>query len=514
MSQVMVIGSAVQNQVVLAVALPLLAAFLLPVIARASDAVARLLGPFTLILALLFVFSAWHGMDQPFMIAIGGFAPPMGIAFYVDSIALLFAALVLIMCLLLWPWHRTGHNSTPVREASLTLLLAAASCGLALSGDLFNIYVFYELASVASFGLVAAAAGTAYLAAIRYVIISGFGTVLALSGIALIYTQTGTLNIAHLALLAPEHLYNTTGLVAFTLILLGIGVKAELFPVNTWVPEVYATASKRVTALLAGLVSKLAVLVLVRLLVTVFQTEQALQIMLLLGLLGIIGGELAAWRSKDMSRMLAYSSIGQLGMVFIAFSIPGEAGVIAGMAVALHHLLVKPGLFLLAEKWGRSIQGLHGAAMASPTGALLFLLFALSLVGVPPLPGFWAKLLVVSGLAAQDAPFYLLALGFMLAATVIEANYFFRVVVTLYGKPGEAETTEQTTVPEQHAQGGLALATSSVFAVVLLVAMVLVTPLGQQLDKASGEFADVNTYINTVYPGQITTAPSGRSAVR
>ena len=113
-------------------------------------------------------------------------------------------------------------------------------------------------------------------------------------------------------------------------------------------PEVYATANKRVSALLAGLISKLAVLVLVRLLMLVFQTHQALHLMLLLRFSGVVTAELAAWRSKDMSRMLAYSSIGQLGIVFIAFSIPGEAGVYAGIAVSLHHLVVKPALFLLA----------------------------------------------------------------------------------------------------------------------------------------------------------------------
>ena len=483
--------SAEMQQIVLTVVLPLFAAFLMPVFGRISMGITRYLGPVVLLIALAFTYLAWSAMSQPYMLAIGGFAPPIGIVFYVDQLSLLFTALVLLLTMLLWPYR----SDASVREYSLTLLLAAAACGLALSGDLFNIYVFYELASVASFGLVAAIGGAAaYAAAIRYVIISGFGTVLALTGIALVYTQTGTLNLAQLAILAPQQLNNITGITAFLLILLGIGVKAELFPVNTWVPEVYATASKRVTALLAGLVSKLAVLVLVRLLVLVFHTEQAMQIMLLLGVLGVISGELAAWRARDMSRMLAYSSIGQLGIVFIAFAIPGEAGLYAGIAVALHHLLVKPALFLLAERWGKSLEGLRGAARQSPGAAVMFVLFALSLIGVPPFPGFWAKLLVVMGLIEQGAAMYSLALAVVLIATVIEANYLLRVAINLYTR---GEAGEQMAV-QKHAR--LDLATSGLFAAALLAVVVFIVPVGQELKHTAAQAADVPTYVATVFP--------------
>ena len=237
--------SAAPGMILLTVALPLLAAFLLPVLERVSSSLARAIGPLLLLLGVIMVGQMLATASTASAIAIGGFAPPLGIVFYIDRLSLLFTLLVLLLTLLLWPYSKDSS----IREMSLTLLLAAAACGLALSGDIFNIYVFYELASVASFGLVSATrTGPAFVAAVRYVIISGFGTVLALSGIALVYTQTGTLNLAQLSQLAPTQLDNATGMIAFVLILLGIGVKAELFPVNTWVPEVYATAGKRVTA--------------------------------------------------------------------------------------------------------------------------------------------------------------------------------------------------------------------------------------------------------------------------
>ena len=479
------------GMIMLTVALPLLAAFILPVMDRVSSTLARVTGPVLLLLGVFMVGQLWANASTASVIAIGGFAPPLGIVFYIDRLSLVFTLLVLLLSLLLWPYGK--HTS--IREMSLTLLLAAAACGLALSGDIFNIYVFYELASVASFGLVSATrTGPAFVAAVRYVIISGFGTVLALTGIALVYTQTGTLNLAQLSQLAPAQLDNVVGMIAFVLILLGIGVKAELFPVNTWVPEVYATANKRVTALLAGLVSKLAVIVLVRLLLLVFHSEQALHILLVLGVLGVISGELAAWRSKDVSRMLAYSSIGQLGLVFIAFSIPGEAGVMAGLALALHHLVAKPALFLLAERWGNSIAGLRGAAKVSPIGAGLFVLFALSLVGVPPLPGFWAKLLLVTGLLAQPVSAYWLVMAIILLATVLEANYFFRVVVALYDSPEPAHAAHS-----HKPHGRLNLATSALFGVALIAVVVYITPVQQFLHDTSMQVSDTQAYVDTVF---------------
>jgi len=492
------------NYIVLCVALPLLAAFLTPVVGRSSIVAARLLGIATLLSCITISWLSFCQLGSldaaPVAIAIGGFMPPYGITFYVDQVAALFTLATAVMALLLWP---ADAETTP-RHFSLVLLLVGACSALALSGDLFNIYVFYELVSVASFGL-AAARGTpaAFAATLRYLIISGAGTVLALTGIAIIYTQTGTLNLAHLAQLAPELLHNPTGLAAFTLILFGIGVKAELFPVNGWVPEVYATSSSRTAGLLAGVVSKLAVLVLVRLLVLIFNQPEALQLLLILGVTGIIFGELSAWRSRDLNRMLAFSSIGQLGMVFIAFSLPGELGLIAGLALALHHLLVKPALFLLAERWGGSLRALQGAARSGERGALLagvlFTLFALSLIGVPPFPGFWAKLMLIKGLVVAADGGYIAALVIFLSATVIEANYLFTLVVRLFA-PADPQST---TAPTPH--GVVTLGAATVMGGALLFALFSIVPLGASLQVIATQLGDQSLYINTVLPMGVVT---------
>ena len=419
------------TDITLAVVLPLLGAFVLPLTARGGLIwLGSLLGPALLVLSALTVLINWSVYEAPYAITLGSFAPPLGITFYVDLLALVFALTVPLTTLLLWPGD---DGQAGVRRQSLTLLLAAALTGLAVSGDLFNLYVFYELAAVASYGLVAGGGSSAgFVAAFRYLLISALGSVIGLMGIALIYFTTGTLNLAHLASLSDQ-LANPQGLAAFAMLVIGFGVKAELFPVNGWVPEVYGAAGKRVAALLAGLASKLAVLAIVRVLLLVFPDEAARQLLLVLGILGVITGELAAWQARDVTRLLGWSSVGQLGVVFIAFSLPGTVGVIAGVSVAVHHLVVKSGLFLIADRWGGAISGLRGAATSSSVGGALFVLFSLSLLGLPPLPGFWSKFLVLGGLAEAGSATHLLALAVVLIGTVLEGSYLMRVITTLYG---------------------------------------------------------------------------------
>jgi NADH-quinone oxidoreductase subunit N len=483
------------NALVIPVVLPLLAAFLVRPAGLVSSSLTRWLGPLVLLLCGgLLVDIALRADGHPVSANIGGFAPPLGIVFYADSLALLFAIAVPLFALLLWPREAMQENGD--RISALMLLLVGSGTGMALSGDLFNLYVFYELLAVASFGLVAAS-GTAraWAATVRYLLISGFGSVLALIGVTLIYAQTGTLNLAQLSGLSPERLANPLGLAAFACLLIGFGVKAELFPVNAWVPEVYATAPKRVSALLAGVVSKLAILVVLRLLLLVFDMPEARQLLLVLGLIGLVSGELAAWRARDLPRMLALSSIGQLGLLFVAMSIPGELGLIAALAVALHHLLIKPALFLLAERWSGGLESLAGAGRKTPLAAGLFTLFALSLLGVPPLPGFWAKLVLLLGLGREDTVLAQAAISGVLLMAVVEAHYLFRLLGLLHAR------TEHDATP--HRRGDIAVA--SLLGVVLLASMPLLPVLADGLARIATQASDVAAYrtaiLGAVIPG-------------
>ncbi|PLX38991.1 MAG: NADH-quinone oxidoreductase subunit J [Hyphomicrobiales bacterium] len=478
------------NGIALAIAIPLLAAFLLPIVARLGEAAGRIWGLAATLVALIIALGIYgDASTAPQVTALGGFAPPLGIVLYADTLASIFLVALVIGVLMFWP--RGAAAGT--RAYTLMLVLLAGGSGLVLSGDLFNIYVFYEIVAVASYGLVASGNSRASIAAAaRYVILSAAGSAMALLGIALVYAAAGTLNLADLATLSSERLSGPLGLSAFLLIVIGFGVKAELFPVNSWVPEVYASAPVPVTALLAGVVSKLAMIVILRLLVLVFNTPEALSLLLVLGVLGVIAGELAAYRSGDLKRVFAYSSIAQLGLVAIAFSIPGEAGVVAGLALALHHLVVKPAFFALTVRWAGPIAGLAGAIKASPLAAAIFFLMALSIIGVPPLPGFWAKYLLIGGAIATGSAAYGLAIAVVLIATVIEAAYLFRIALVLYRKPAE------TVAPRfKFAE----LAPGLLLGAVVIIAAVAVIPLGDGLMAAANEAADASLYVTRTLGG-------------
>jgi formate hydrogenlyase subunit 3/multisubunit Na+/H+ antiporter MnhD subunit len=230
--------------------------------------------------------------------------------------------------------------------------------------------------------------------------------------------------------------------------------------------------------------------VVLRLLVLVFHQPEASQLLLVLGVLSILTGEFAAWRARDFPRMIAFSSIGQLGIVFIAFSIDGDIGLLAGIAVALHHLVAKSALFGLAARWNGSLEGLAGAARRAPVAAGLYVLLALSLIGVPPLPGFWAKILVLVGLAQSGSALDLLALIAILLVTAVEASYLFRVAVGLYSK-GESP-------PAGHAPWDLGVATA--LGAVLLVSTLGIVPLADSLRSVARQAGDPALYVDTVFP--------------
>jgi formate hydrogenlyase subunit 3/multisubunit Na+/H+ antiporter MnhD subunit len=163
---------------------------------------------------------------------------------------------------------------------------------------------------------------------------------------------------------------------------------------------------------------------------------------------------------------------------------------LAGLAVALHHLIIKPPLFALAVRWGGSLDDLTGAAKSAPVVAVLFVLFALSIIGVPPLPGFWTKLLVLTGLAQEGQALHMLAFAAILVVTVVEANYLFRLAVRLYQKVERP--------PEAHAP--LDIGAASLMGAVVIGVTLMIDPVGDKLRDVAREASNVSTYVSTVLP--------------
>ena len=455
----------------LLLAVPVLGAFVLPSLHRASPFASRVAGPLILVVQVALVAALWQQavVHGPLVIELGGLPAPMGIAWQADQLGLLWCGALALLALVLWP--REGHD--PNRAATLTLLLVGAGSGLALSADLFNLFVLYELTALASFGLVVSqGTGAQAAATLRFLLLGATGSALALLGIALIYAATGTLNLAQLAQVTPGAMSDPLVLTAFALLLAGLGVKAELFPLNTWVPEVYGAASPRVAGLLAGAVSKLALLVVLRLLTTIFADTGAAMVLLGVAAVTVLAGELAAYRAQDLRRMLAYSSIGQLGLMALAFSVSNPTGIAAGLALGLHHLLVKPALFVMIADWPRRRPQTRGLAAGAPWSAAAFVLLALSLVGVPPLPGFWAKLVLLQALLGTGGGPYAAAAALVLVITVVEAGYLIPLARQLYS--GE---------PAVRVRARIGRGVPLILA--LLLAVVLIGPVAQRLDQVA-----------------------------
>ena len=238
--------------------------------------------------------------------------------------------------------------------------------------------------------------------------------------------------------------------------------------------------------------------------ILLFPQPEAMQLMAMLGILGVITGELVAWRARDFVRMLSFSSIGQLGLVFLAFSIPGDTGMMAGIALALHHMVVKPALFMLATGWSGSLENLSGVARRSPLTVLLFVLLILSLLGIPPLPGFWAKYLLMVGLAGQDSAVYTLGMIAVPLAMIVEMAYLFRLVMVMYRK-------DDTATVKVHSKAGLAIAASA--GAVLIAIVLQLQPAGDKLTALAQQLSDRNYYIMTVFP-QFHTAETGMQSIK
>ncbi len=211
----------------------------------------------------------------------------------------------------------------------------------------------------------------------------------------------------------------------------------------------------------------------------------SMMLLLSLGVLGVITGELAALRATDLRQVLAFSSIGQLGLVAIAFSIPGQAGIIAGIAIALHHAIVKPALFMLTEAWGGQLSRLVGAVKSSKLSVFLFVIMALSLIGVPPFPGFWAKFLLVTAALKSDIGQYQMAIAVVLIATVIETAYFFKIIRLMF--------QQKSSSLKAPSFGELAPALS--FMVLLFLGLFMLGSLSNGLTSVAEDGANRQAYI-------------------
>ena len=345
------------------------------------------------------------------------------------------------------------------------LLLCASLMAQIYTNDLFTAYVFVEIMTLAGVTLIAAkGSGRPLVAAVRYMIMNAIGSALFLLGIVLLLDLTGHLLMEplHGALqallpgLEAGARYRLTLTVVVALMSVGLAVKGALFPFHTWVPDAYSASAPTSAAVLAGLVSKGYILILLKLMLRVLGQEliaatHVADVLFVLAAAGMLGGSLLALLQKDLRRMLAYSSVAQIGYIFLGLALGTEQGMAAACCHILVHACAKAMLFLsaarLAEGGSFRLDQLRGAACRAPLAGAAFTAGALSLAGLPLLGGFVSKLsFALAGVAAGGAVM-VVVLSALVLSTLLQIGYLFRAALLLWARPAEGEPSNGAAAP-------------------------------------------------------------------
>jgi proton-translocating NADH-quinone oxidoreductase chain N len=362
---------------------------------------------------------------------------------YISTIALILSILITIYSI---AYLSKDRNCALFQ--SLILLLYLSIYAVTISGDLLTFFIGWEGMSIAAYGLVAfhKESWEAIEATVKYLIMSGIGSLTALYGIALVYGLTGSLNIEAFgkAFATPT----PVGVLAVVFIFVGFGVEAAVAPLHMWLPDAHPAAPSPMSALLSGIIIEVGSFAFIRLLggILILPTyatfAQPLLAVAAVGTMFI--GNLSALQQDDLKRLLAYSSIAQVGYILLGIATLTPAGFSASVFHIWNHALLKGTLFLLAgvvtfQIGTRSLKEMTGLGRKSPILAVLFTLSALAMTGVPPFGMFWSEFLIVLSSLTVGSPILTAAVVLMLVNLLISIAYYFRIIRTIaFGQPSDA----------------------------------------------------------------------------
>jgi multicomponent Na+:H+ antiporter subunit D len=430
---------------VLPVVLPLLGAVLQPIVGLGAR---RLAWPFAVGTAGLTAIAAVAGLADVLAggtrrYPVGGWPPPWGIEVVLDPlsgfVAAAIASVAAATLLAGGAGVRALFRRTEAAYYALALLLLTGLLGIVVSGDLFNVFVFLEVASIASYALVAGAGGPALAAAFRYVVLGTVGASFYLLGVGFLYAATGTLNMADVAGRAPGLAGSPLLVGGLAFLVIGLAIKMGLFPFHGWLPDAYTWAPPPATALMAPVATKAAAYVLARTMLYVIRPEgiPVGPILAWTGGAAILAGGLLALRQTDARRLLAYSSVSQMGYIALGLGLANRSALAGAYLHVLNHALMKAVLFVAlaaAALRGGSMRlpaALPGSRM--PVAATCAVVAALSMVGVPPAGGFFSKWYLLEGTLAAHEP---LLAGTVLAGSLLAAGYMYRLTEAVwFGDP-------------------------------------------------------------------------------
>jgi multicomponent Na+:H+ antiporter subunit D len=353
--------------------------------------------------------------DKPLAVSVGGWPVPFGIVLYVDRLAalmVLVSSIVLLAVLLfsIGQGAADGVEETPISIFNPTyLILAAGIFDAFIAGDLFNLYVGFEILLVASYVLITLGSTESRIrTGAVYIVVSLVSSILFLAAIAMIYGAVGTVNMAQVAervaQLPPE-----TQLVLHLMLVIAFGIKAAIFPVSFWLPDSYPTAPAPVTAVFAGLLTKVGVYALIRTETQLFAENSIDTLLLIVALATMVIGVLGAVAQAELKRILSFTLVSHVGYMIFGLAIATEEAIGATVYYIVHHIVVQTTLFLavglIERKAGStSILRVNGLMKAAPLLAVLYFVPAINLGGLPPFSGFIGKIALFEAAAHVGTP--------------------------------------------------------------------------------------------------------------
>ncbi len=330
-------------------------------------------------------------------------------------------------------------------------LLMSSLFALIYTNDLFTGYVFVEINTIASCALVMLKSSSKTLVATtRYLIMSLLGSGLFLLGIVILYGITGELLMESIGAKVQEIFaqgeYSLPITVIIGLFSVGLAVKSALFPFHSWLPDAHGSATASSSAVLSGLVLKGYIILLIKIFYRVFGleiivSERVSNFLFLFGALAMICGSIGALRERDLKRMLAYSSVAQIGYIYVGIGMHSDIGMTAACVQILAHAITKPMLFICSGGFmdvsggHKGMASITGAGLRDPLGGAAFTVGALSMTGIPFFAGFVTKLTLTEGALETSTPMMVMALGAIAVSTLLNALYYIPVIFNLFTKP-------------------------------------------------------------------------------
>ncbi len=408
------------------IAVPLVVAFLLPMFGRKGKAAATVLANLVTISLLVFAVAS---IGKTEVYEVGKWSIPLGINLVLDGLSslLLLAISVVSAAAMLFSARYMEQYTAKAKYLSLFLLMVAGMNGVVLSGDIFNLFVFLEIASLASYALVGFGCEHEELeASFKYMVLGTIASIFILFAIALTYGNTGTLNMAYISKAIQDSGLNAGLKFALALFIVGFGLKAAIVPFHAWLPDAHPSAPAPISAMLSGILIKtLGVYALARVIFNIFGVSVSIGwLLIVLGLLSMVAGAFLAIGQWDLKRLMAYSSISQIGYVILGIGLGAtliargdnlawaSLAILGGLFHLVNHAVYKSLLFLTSgsvemSTGTRQLKQMGGLAEKLPFTRITCTVASASIVGIPPFSGFWSKLILV--IAAVQAQFYWIA---------------------------------------------------------------------------------------------------------